>query len=286
MTIHQAQQQLTRQLKNIYEEREAQTIADWVMERVTDMPHIDRLMKKEILLSSIQENLLHNYTTELLQHRPVQYVLGEAYFYGLKFFVDENVLIPRPETEELADWVCKTINNFSVPVAVLDIGTGSGCIAVSIKNKFPAAQVAAVDISAKALQVAKENAARYKMEIDFYTMDFLNKNNWQQLGFCDIIVSNPPYVCVSEKESMANNVLCYEPHAALFVADSNPLIFYYAIAEFAQLHLKNNGFLFFEINENFGAAICTLLQKLGFQDIEMKQDFQGKNRMVGCKFEN
>ncbi|ANI88462.1 protein-(glutamine-N5) methyltransferase, release factor-specific [Arachidicoccus ginsenosidimutans] len=284
MTIYEAQQTLTQQLKNIYDTEETPGIADLVLEKITHQKRIDRLLKKDIPLSEQEELLFKKYTSELLQHRPVQYVLEEAHFYGLDFFVNENVLIPRPETEELVDWICKTISQKNINDKILDIGTGSGIIPVSIKNKFPSAKVSAIDISSKALEIAKQNAANHHTEIGFYEMDILDEKSWHQLNSFDIIVSNPPYIRQTEKNEMNKNVLEYEPHTALFVPDEKPLLFYETIAKFSTTHLSPKGYLFFEINENLGQEVVAMLQNLSFNQIELRKDFQGKDRMVKCMF--
>ncbi|AYD46925.1 peptide chain release factor N(5)-glutamine methyltransferase [Arachidicoccus soli] len=282
MTIHFAQSSLKDNLTTLYSVREAANIANLVLEKITKFSRIDRLINKDKELTSIQISLLERYTDQLLQNRPVQYVLGEAHFSGLTFFVNEKVLIPRPETEELVLWITENIGQN--PYSVLDIGTGSGCIAVSLKNRMPNCKISALDISYEALNIAQQNAQDNDVEVDFLEADILNESTWNSFGEYNCIVSNPPYITKSEQELMNANVLNYEPHTALFVPNNEPLLFYERIALFAQQHLLKDGYLFFEINENLGLKTVRLLQEKGFKNIELKKDLQGKDRMVKCLF--
>lgn len=235
-------------------------------------------MNKEALLSSEQELQFREYTKDLLRKRPVQYVLGEAWFAGMKFFVNEHVLIPRPETEELVEWINKGDT-------ILDIGTGSGCIPVALKKKYPDTLVYACDISEGALQVAQANANTNNTAIGFIHCDVLNKNEWHKLPEADIIVSNPPYIPLDEKASMHENVLEFEPHLALFVSNEDPLIFYKAIADLAKSKLKRNGVIYFEIHEDLGSSVQHLLESKNFRHVELKKDLQGKDRMIRAVYE-
>jgi release factor glutamine methyltransferase len=237
-------------------------------------------------LSPDRLDQLQAYTRELLTHKPVQYVLHEAWFCGMPFYVDENVLIPRPETEELVDWI---VGNAQSPtsrgrlatgnVRILDIGTGSGCIPISLKKKLPQAEVYACDVSEGALAVAARNAATHQTPVNFLQVDFLDIDTWGSLPEVDIIVSNPPYIPYSDKSSMLQNVLAYEPHLALFVPSDDALVFYDAIARFAQRKLPDHGQVFAEIHEDLGKKTTALFESKGF-DAEIKKDFQGKDRMV------
>ena len=223
--------------------------------------------------------------TRLLAGEPVQYVVSFAWFYGLKFKVNPNVLIPRPETEELVEWVLETVKNSSFiihhsPLKLLDIGTGSGCIPITLKVKNPSLNVAAVDISEGALITASRNAYRMNADVEFQRIDILNENEWSQLADFHIIVSNPPYIPNFEKALMENNVLSYEPHLALFVEDEKPLIFYEKIADFAKNHLCTEGSLFFECNEFNAAEVVEMLKEKGFKNIELRRDMSGKDRMI------
>ena len=286
MTIHEASQQLRFQLFDLYDDREAANIADLLMENITGWTKIDRVVNKAVPLSAIQQQQLRDYSRALLANKPLQYVLHEAWFFGMKLYVDENVLIPRPETEELADWIIKDARNWVPKLRegignwALDIGTGSGCIPLAIKKNLPGIEVHAVDISEGALEVAKKNAATQKLDIHFHQLDILNEAARQTLPQFDIIVSNPPYIPQSDKATMAANVLQYEPHLALFVENEDPLLFYKAIAEFAHTHLKPGGIVYLEIHEEMAQAIIALYTKKGFSDIELRKDMQGRDRML------
>ena len=279
MTVQQATYFLLNQLRSIYSEGEASSMTDWVMEKITGSMKTERMLYKNELLQPDEVKKLEEITGRLLNHEPVQYVLNEAWFCGLKFYVDQNVLIPRPETEELVEWI---ISNCKFPVdtlRILDIGTGSGCIPVSLKRRIRKAEVWSCDVSANALAVAKKNAESLGTEVKLLQLDFLDQNSWSQFPSFDIIVSNPPYVPEKDKSEMQPNVLNYEPHTALFVPDNDPLLFYHAIAEFGKIHLNTGGTIFLEIHENLGEAVSTLLTSQGYQT-ELKKDMQDKDRMV------
>lgn len=299
MTIQEAYKQLLYQLYEVYDDREAANIADMVIEHVTAQRRIDRIVNKQMPVSLAQQQEIDSYTQQLLQHKPIQYVLNEAWFAGMKFYVDENVLIPRPETEELLEWISSfPVSGFQFPVimedgktpspatgnrqpvTLLDIGTGSGCIPMALKKKFNDWKAEAVDISAGALEVAKKNATDNNVDVTFHLLDILDESAWSKLGIFHIIVSNPPYIKQSEAESMNTNVLSFEPHTALFVPDNDALLFYKKIADFSLLHLHKNGLLFFEINEALGQEVCEMLAVKGFEEIELRKDLQGKDRMV------
>lgn len=218
----------------------------------------------------------------LKQQKPIQYIVGETEFFGLPFKVNNNVLIPRPETEELVSWVldCHSRrSDESRQISLLDIGTGSGCIAIALAKNLPNASVYALDVSEKALEVAGVNAELNAVDVTLIQKDILSKNIALSQKF-DVIVSNPPYVRVQEKSMMKPNVLNNEPHLALFVEDENPLQFYKVISEFAKIALKDNGILYFEINEFLGKDTVDLLKQNGYNNIELKQDIFGKDRMV------
>jgi release factor glutamine methyltransferase len=286
MNLYDAQRQLQSALVELYDTREAANIADWVMEHVTGMRKIDRIIHKQTSLAPERMVQLQAYTKELLTHKPVQYVLQEAWFCGLPFYVDENVLIPRPETEELVDWIAGNQPS-AVPctlgqagnVRILDIGTGSGCIPISLKKKLPQAEIFACDVSEGALAVAARNAATHQTRVNFLQVDFLDTNTWPALPEVDIIVSNPPYIPNSDRSGMLQHVLAYEPHLALFVPDEDALVFYDAIARFAQRRLPAHGCVFAEIHEDLGSKTKALFESNGFY-VEIKKDFQGKDRMV------
>jgi release factor glutamine methyltransferase len=284
MTIQLAYKQVLAQLYELYEAREAANIADMIIEHVTGQRKIDRIVYKDLGVTKEQEDTLETLAQQLLEHKPVQYVLGEAWFAGMKLYVNENVLIPRPETEELVEWIVHEVESGKLKkengFSVVDIGTGSGCIPVALKKKLGSADVFAIDVSKGALDVAKQNAQQQNTAINFIRVDFLDKGEWQALPLFDIIVSNPPYVKRSEAQTMAKNVLEHEPHVALFVPDEDALRFYKAIAEFAKTHLKTNGHIFVEINEGLGQQVKELFEQHGFKDVTVKQDMQGKDRMV------
>jgi release factor glutamine methyltransferase len=281
MNIHEASQRLLFQLYDIYDDREAANIADWVMENITGWKKIDRIINRELKLSAPMAELLDKYISALKISTPVQYVLHESWFYGLKFYVDENVLIPRPETEELVSWVITDNENKSA--RILDIGTGSGCIPVALKKNLPDASLYGCDISNAALKVAKVNAELHSTTIDFFALDILKRNTWNMLPEVDIIVSNPPYIPLKEKQTMNKNVVQHEPHSALFVDDSDPLVFYRTIADIALIKLSANGYVFVEVHEDHAKDTADLFTLKGLKSIEIKKDMQGKERMVRAK---
>lgn len=284
MTIHLAYQQLLVQLYEVYDTREAANIADMVIEYITGQKRIDRIVYKDLPVSVEQQEQIEKIAAELLQHRPVQYVLNEAWFMDMKLIVNESVLIPRPETEELAAWIVDDIKKSgSKEISLLDVGTGSGCIPIAVRKKIPEVAVSAIDISDDALQVAILNSIQQKVLLDFLHLDFLNEEEWSQLGSYNIIVSNPPYVKQSEQGLMRDNVLKYEPHLALFVGDEDALLFYKAIAKFSSTHLKPQGCVYVEINEDLGKQVIDLFEANGFTDVVLKKDINGKDRMVRSK---
>jgi release factor glutamine methyltransferase len=279
MTIQDAARQLNDELETIYEKGEAATISDWVIEHLTGLKKADRILHKNKIITHEKELQLSGYRKRLLQHEPVQYVLNEAWFCGLKFFVDKNVLIPRPETEELVEWI---ITNCKFPIdklKILDIGSGSGCISIALKRKLRKADVWSCDVSQAALQVAKQNAGDLGVDINFFQLDFLNKELREQLPSFDIIVSNPPYVPYEDKNEMPANVWQHEPATALFVPDNDPLVFYKAISDFGKYHLNKNGTIYTEIHENQGGAVTQLFQSKDYLT-ELKKDMPGKERML------
>lgn len=277
MTIESAKDQLIQQLAALYEPREAAGITHLVLEHLTGMNKTDRMIHKHQKLSAEQEDRFLSIVAALLNQRPIQYVLGEAWFGGMKFIVNEHTLIPRPETEELIEWIKATAN--PEPQKVLDIGTGSGCIPVTLKKEFPLWQLTAIDVSDDTLEVAKQNAILNQVVIEFIGMDFLNETLWLNLPAYNIIVSNPPYIKKSEKDTMSAHVVDHEPSIALFVPDEDALIFYRKIASFGLSHLKKNGQLFFEINQLLGKEICVLLEQMGYQPI-LRKDLHGNDRMI------
>lgn len=279
MTLREATFSLLKQLRTIYAEGEADSITDWVMEHITGSKKVERMMYKNSPITKAEEEQLQKITGRLLLHEPVQYVLNEAWFCGLKFYVDNHVLIPRPETEELVEWI---ISNCKFPVdqlSILDIGSGSGCIPVSLKRRLRKAEVWSCDSSAAALEVARRNATSLGTEINFIQLDFLDEQARKQLPLFDIIVSNPPYIPENNREQMQANVLNYEPHTALFVPNNDALVFYSAIAEFGKTHLNHGGAIYAEIHEDFGPDSIKVFESRGYKT-ELKKDMQGKNRMI------
>jgi release factor glutamine methyltransferase len=262
----------------LYDSHETESITLLTISEITHLSKasIKAFPEKEIAPGQIQQ--LQNTLIQLQTGRPIQYILGYTEFYGLKFLVNQAVLIPRPETEELVEWALSSVSNLPQPFNLLDIGTGSGCIAISLKKNLPKAQVSAIDISPEALQTAKENAAINNVEVNFIQDDILHsKFKTQDLK---LIISNPPYVTLEDKEQMHINVTNFEPHTALFVPEDDPLIFYKVIADFAMKNLTDNGLLFFEINESYGQETVDLLAERRFKDIELKKDMGNKYRMI------
>lgn len=285
MNIGALEEHYKLELAPLYESDEAKILFSLAAEQVLAMSTSRLMMQKDEAISFINMQKLLSILNDLQIGKPIQHILGEAHFYGLVFKVNENVLIPRPETEELVEWiisVCSTqfsVNSYESPkkLSMLDIGTGSGCIPITLKKHLPNTQVTTLDISADAIAVAKQNAIQIGVEINFITADILTFQSEEKFDF---IVSNPPYIRDLEKIEMHNNVLLHEPHLALFVSDENPLIFYKAIADFAKTNLKPNGKLFFEINEYLGKETVDMLFSKGFNNIELRKDMQGKDRMV------
>ncbi len=267
-------------MADIYEKREAATIADWVMESITGWKKLDRIARKDLVVAEDSMTVLRRIKSELVAHRPVQYVLQEAYFCGLKLYVDENVLIPRPETEELVVWVLEYIGKAKTNLRILDVGTGSGCIPIAIKKKQQASTLYACDISQEALEIAEKNAGDHNTSITFLQTDILNPPSWHQLPDCDIIVSNPPYIPVTDKINMRQNVLLFEPHIALFASDQDPLIFYKMIADCGNEILLPEGKLFVEIHEDSGENVAEIFRHRSYVNIEIRKDLYGKERMV------
>ena len=280
---------LQTSLQNAYSESEIHVLGMLILEKLTGFSRTRLLTDKDIALNEIQRNLSVQYLERLINHEPIQYILGETEFYGLKFKVSPSVLIPRPETEELVEWVSphplrdfRPMGEENPPFGgwggFLDIGTGSGCIAVALKKKFPSVNVTAMDISAEALALAKENAALNEVYIEFIQDDILHpaatNRKW------DVIVSNPPYIPHAGKAEMASGVLDFEPHLALFVPDDDPLLFYRRIADFALEHLTSQGRLYFEIHQSLGRQCCLLLESMGFRSVELRKDLSGNDRMI------
>lgn len=279
MTVQEATFYILNNLRSAFDEGEASSMADWIMESITGSKKTERMFYKNSPLTAEEEKRIKNYTERINRQEPLQYVLNEAWFCGFRFYVDENVLIPRPETEELVEWIIAN-NKFPVDtLRILDIGAGSGCIGVSLKRRLRKAEVWACDVSPGALEVAKKNASALGVEIHFVQLDFLIESAWGQLPSFDVIVSNPPYIPEKDKQDMKPNVLNYEPATALFVPDNDPMAFYKAIATFGKTHLNKEGIIYTEIHESLGNTTVSLFHNAGFTT-ELKKDMQGKDRMV------
>ncbi|MBL7700780.1 MAG: peptide chain release factor N(5)-glutamine methyltransferase [Ferruginibacter sp.] len=267
------------QLQKVYSLSEATIITDWVFEKMASLKRSDILKNPAKEISPAANGLIQNALKDLLRHKPVQYVLGEAWFYSMKLKVNEFVLVPRPETEELVEQLIKDRKSKLTDPAILDIGTGSGCIPIAIKKHLPASKVTSIDISKEALALAKENDALYNTHISFLEVDFLDETNWPKLGAFDVIISNPPYIPVNEKEKLEKHVTDFEPHLALFVPDSSPLIFYEKIAAFGRDHLLPNGKVYLETHEEYAKQTAALFQH-HYQTVVIKKDMYGRERMV------
>lgn len=278
MDIRTARYRLLQALRGLYDPREASRVADMVMEHVTGLSRSQQLVHDTDPLAGALAADWERCLGELLAWRPVQYVLGEAWFAGLRLQVDERVLIPRPETEELVEWCLS--NRPPAHARILDAGTGSGCIALALRKALPQADILAADVSPPALEVATANARNTGLPLRFLELDLLDRSAMGQLPELDIILSNPPYVPASDRTEMRDNVLRYEPHLALFVADTDPLRFYDAIADMALDRLVSGGSLYFEIHEARGPQALRLLERKGFRETALRQDLSGRDRMV------
>ena len=289
MTIKQYREHFNESLKLLYPTSEIDSFFFLILEEYMDLKRIDVVLKSDFYLDKKSLNLMQIATKQLEQEIPIQYIIGKTEFFGLPFNVNKEVLIPRPETEELVEQVlnevsliktCKTSTDLASKekqFKILDIGTGSGCIAISLKKQLPSSEISAMDVSDKALRVANKNALLNQVDINFIHQDILKTTNLDKLY--DVIVSNPPYVRELEKKEIKNNVLNNEPHLALFVDNKNPLLFYNKIAELAKKFLTKNGQLHFEINQYLGKETLEMLKQKGFNMVELKKDLFGNDRM-------
>jgi release factor glutamine methyltransferase len=268
-------------LAPLYGDGEAKAIARLVFEVRFGLSMSDICLGKDTQLSANNQTELKGIADRLLEQEPIQYVLGQADFCGRTFMVNEHVLIPRPETEELCQWI--NSQDASPRVRLLDIGTGSGCIAITLAAMYPKAEVTAWDISPEALEVARENAKRTHVNVSFEQIDILHLPSNLLHQTYDLIVSNPPYICNKERACMEANVLEHEPHTALFVPDDDPLLFYRAIAQYGQTALEPEGWLYFEINPLYAQPLSDMLHMMSYHDIELKLDQYGKQRMIRAK---
>ncbi|WP_304197001.1 peptide chain release factor N(5)-glutamine methyltransferase [Flavobacterium alvei] len=280
MKIKEYRAQFIQELLPIYDAGEAESFFYLILEEKRNLKRIDLALNPELTFSNDEIEVWNLILNQLKKEIPIQYLLGKTSFYGLEFEVNPNVLIPRPETEELVEWIIQSQKSKaeSQKIKILDIGTGSGCIAISLAKNIQNTEVFAIDVSEKALATAQKNAKRNGVNVVFIEKNILETEDLEQ--HFDIIVSNPPYVRELEKQEIKKNVLDNEPHLALFVNDNDALIFYRKIAELAQKNLSPNGQLFFEINQYLGKEMIDLLKKMGFKNIELRKDIYGNDRMI------
>ncbi len=283
MTISEAKQSIINSILLHYDKREATNIASMLMEWITKMNKTEMLLNKTVLLLPEQINTVNEFSKRLILGEPMQYIVGEAWFMGNPFKVSKDTLIPRPETEELVAWVLEDLQQLNLtPIHLIDIGTGSGCIPISIKAKAPSVNIVAVDISMNAIAIAEENATQLNCSIQFKVLDFLDESTWDNLELTNIIISNPPYIKELEKSTMHQNVVDFEPHQALFVPNDDALIFYRKIVQFSLSHLLPGGSIYLEINEALGKEVVALFSS-SYATVELKKDLFGKDRMVKIK---
>jgi release factor glutamine methyltransferase len=297
MKMADAERYISGRLQEVYEESEAKNIADLLIEHITSLSKNERLSRNEYEITPEQELAFREDIQRLLKHEPIQYLMNKSWFYGLELFVDPSVLIPRPETEELVEWVINDIKASGLDVftrdmagadktnllKILDVGTGSGCIALALKKAMPKAEIWGCDMSEEALNVARRNGSALDIRVDFQGLNFLDPEQQRQLPTVNILVSNPPYIPIKDKQLMDRNVVEHEPHLALFVPNDDPLVFYRALAKFGMHRLYENGSIYMEIHEDLGSQVTDLFKEEGYFSVEVKKDMQGKNRMVKVK---
>lgn len=282
-TIQEFKQHFSKELSGLYNKSEIHTLFRILLEDMLGFStHEARILDDHRRLQNEEVQKLQKSLNELKTGKPIQLITGIAYFLGEKYFTSPDALIPRPETEELVLEILKYVSDKNTDIRLLDIGTGSGCIAISLKKNLPKATVYALDISTKALRIAQKNAKQLRAEVHFLHSDILSPDLPKEIGKVDIIVSNPPYIADSEKKEMEKNVLDHEPHKALFVPDDRPLLFYEAIVKTADKHLSPHGKIFFEINQRFGKEVSDLLKRNGYSDVELIQDIHGADRIVSA----
>ena len=278
MKIRTYKAEFIKNLTSVYDAAEAESFFYIILESKKNLKRLDLALKPDLEFSVNEITVFRALELNLKNEIPVQYLLGTTSFYDLNFEVNKNVLIPRPETEELVDWIVQDNKKSENSIKILDIGTGSGCIAISLAKNIPNSKITAIDISEKALKIAQKNAIKNNVAVTFLKKNILKTSNLEQIF--DIIVSNPPYVRNLEKNEIKKNVLDYEPHLALFVDDDDALIFYRTIATLALKNLSENGRLYFEINQFLGLETVQLLEKLGYKNIELRKDIYGNDRMI------
>lgn len=269
------------QLSPLYDEKEVESFFYIVLDCFHQLKRIDLALNPDLEMDSLQLLRWESVVIELKKQKPIQYILGETEFYGLPFLVNENTLIPRPETEELVDLISKENQNQSSEIKIVDIGTGSGCIAISLAKNLPNAKVSAIDVSEKALATAEKNSEINQVKVNFILKNILETDDLEEQF--DVIVSNPPYVRMLEKAEIKPNVLEYEPHLALFVDDNDALLFYRKIAQLALKNLTHRGKLYFEINQYLGKETVELLKDLGFKNVRFIKDIYENDRMISCQ---
>ena len=294
MKIGEGESWLREELSSVYDSGESSAIASIVLENISGLNRIQRMAKQDEPLSEDKEAQLRQAALRLSSSEPVQYVIGEAPFAGMNLYVNNAVLIPRPETEELIHWIINDIKVKGLTVfekgptdadvtdklKILDVGTGSGCIALALKKQMPRAEVWGCDISDEALNVARRNGSQLDIRVDFQGINFLDEAQQKGLPTVDIVVSNPPYIPQAQKSTMHPNVVQHEPHTALFVPDDDALIFYRALAHFGKHRLYQHGIIYCEIHEDLGQQVVDLFEKQGYSSIELRKDMQGKDRMI------
>ena len=287
ITLRAARQRLRQSLTPLYGERESTFIADLVLEQVTGWSKEYARMQPDAELSPPMAEYIDLHLKDLLRWRPVQYVLGEAWFMNMRFKVDERVLIPRPETEELVEWVTSAVKEEMMgrigQRRILDIGTGSGCIPIALKSTLSEASIWSLDASEDALALARENARILRADVHFLHVDVLDDRSLPEIPEVDIIVSNPPYVLENDRADMRPNVIDWEPHMALFVEGSDPLLFYHRIADLGLMKLSERGQVFVEIQETMSDAVVSLFRARGYREIEARRDLSGRDRMVKAR---
>jgi release factor glutamine methyltransferase len=283
MSLQDTKHAMKHQLSHLYDALEMNSMVNILIEEVTGWDALHQNLHKNDALDTLQTDQLNHYVDQLLTGKPLQYIIGKAWFMGKVYYVNEAVLIPRPETEELVEWVTEYALIINKTLHILDIGTGSGCIPISLKLAIPNAVITAIDISKEALAIAQKNAASQHVTIEWMEKDILHTKQLKEQY--DIIISNPPYIPLREKVNMQSQVTDHEPAIALFVPDQYPLIFYTKIAHIGKSALKPNGQLFFEIHYDQGEAIMTLLNEMGYH-AELRQDIYGKDRMVRASLKN
>ncbi len=287
MKLKDIQNTFHKALDSFYEKEEIDSFFFMLIDSFYNVSRLKLAIEPDFKIEN--QDIIIDALNRLKQEEPIQYILGETEFYGLQFKVNNHVLIPRPETEELVEWVISESRDQKSEFRILDIGTGSGCIAIALAKNIPNAKVYALDISKEALKIAKQNAELNAVEVKFVEADILNVSCDEYVSALqkfDIIVSNPPYVREQEKQLMKDNVLSNEPHLALFVKDENPLLFYNTISDFARATLNDKGMLFFEINEYLGNSMIQLLKEKRFKNIELKLDIFKKDRMIKGEIAN